>query len=77
MLTSRLARTEDPVTMHLYTGWVGTLIASLALPFVWAHIDRAFIWGLLCFMGIAATIGHFMLILAYQRAPAATLSPYI
>jgi hypothetical protein len=34
VLTSKLARTEDPVTMHLYTGWVGTLIASLALPFV-------------------------------------------
>jgi drug/metabolite transporter (DMT)-like permease len=77
VLTSRLARTEDPVTMHLYTGWVGTLLASLALPFVWTHIDRAFIWGLLCFMGIAATVGHFMLILAYQRAPAATLSPYL
>ena len=38
VLTSRLARTEDPVTMHLYTGWVGTLIASLALPFVWTHV---------------------------------------
>jgi drug/metabolite transporter (DMT)-like permease len=77
VLTSRLARTEDPVTMHLYTGWVGTLFASLALPFVWVHIDRPFLWALLCFMGIAATIGHFMLILAYQRAPAATLSPYL
>ena len=32
VLTSRMARTEDPVTMHLYTGWVGTLVASLALP---------------------------------------------
>ena len=35
VLTSKLARTEDPVTMHLYTGWTGTLVASLALPFVW------------------------------------------
>jgi drug/metabolite transporter (DMT)-like permease len=77
VLTSRLARTEDPVTMHLYTGWVGTLIASLALPFVWASIDSALTWALLCFMGIAATIGHFLLILAFQRAPAATLSPYL
>jgi len=77
VLTSRLARTEDPVTMHLYTGWVGTLIASLALPFVWTHIERPLYWALLCFMGIAATIGHFLLILAYQRAPAATLSPYL
>ena len=28
-------------------------------------------------MGLAATLGHFMLILAYQRAPAATLTPYL
>jgi drug/metabolite transporter (DMT)-like permease len=39
ILTSRLARTEDPLTMHFYTGWVGTLAASLALPFVWASLD--------------------------------------
>jgi drug/metabolite transporter (DMT)-like permease len=77
VLTSRLARTEDPVTMHLWTGWVGTLIASIALPFVWTWIANPWSWVLLGFMGFAATIGHFMLILAFQRAPAATLTPYL
>lgn len=77
VLTSRLARTEDPVTMHLYTGWVGTLLAALALPFVWASLPDWWLWAALCFMGFMATIGHFMLILAYQRAPAATLTPYL
>jgi drug/metabolite transporter (DMT)-like permease len=77
VLTSRLARTEDPVTMHLYTGAVGTLIASLALPFAWTTITSVSLWALLCLMGAAATIGHFMLILAFQRAPAATLTPYL
>jgi drug/metabolite transporter (DMT)-like permease len=77
VLTSRLARTEDPVTMHLYTGWVGTLLASLALPFVWTWLPDWRLWVFLCFMGVMATVGHFMLILAYQRAPAATLTPYL
>ena len=77
VLTSKLARTEDPVTMHLYTGWVGTLIASLALPFVWTQLGASWLWLALCLMGVMATIGHFMLILAYQRAPAATLTPYL
>jgi drug/metabolite transporter (DMT)-like permease len=77
VLTSKLARTEDPVTMHLYTGWVGTLIASLALPFVWTALPHWWLWLALCFMGFMATVGHFMLILAYQRAPAATLTPYL
>lgn len=77
VLTSRLARTEDPVTMHLYTGWVGTLLASLALPFVWTELASWSLWGWMVLMGGAATAGHFMLILAYQRAPAATLTPYL
>jgi drug/metabolite transporter (DMT)-like permease len=77
VLTSRLARTEDPVTMHLYTGWVGTLIASLALPFVWTNLPQWWLWADLLFMGLMGTVGHFMLILAYQRAPAGTLTPYL
>ena len=77
VLTSKLARTEDPVTMHLYTGWVGTLIASLALPWVWTALPVWWLWAALCFMGLMATVGHFVLILAYQRAPAATLTPYL
>ncbi len=77
VLTSKMARTEDPVTMHLYTGWVGTLIASFALPFVWTSLPHWGLWAALCFMGAMGAIGHFMLILAYQRAPAATLTPYL
>ena len=76
VLTSKLARTEDPVTMHLYTGWTGTIAASLALPFVWTSLPSWSLWGWLCVMGLMGTVGHFMLILAYKRAPAATLTPY-
>ena len=77
VLTSKLARTEDPVTMHLWTGWVGTFAASIALPFAWEPLQGWTLWALLCFMGLTATVGHFMLILAYQRARAATLTPYL
>ena len=77
VLTSKLARTEDPVTMHLYTGWVGTVIASVALPVVWTALPNPWLWAALCFMGLMGAVGHFMLILAYQRAPAATLTPYL
>lgn len=77
VLTSRLARTEKPLTMHFYTGWVGTLIATLPLPFVWATLPGWQEWALLCLMGLMGTVGHFLLILAYQRAPASTLTPYL
>ena len=77
VLTSKLARTEDPMTMHLYTGWIGTLLVSAALPFVWISLPSWSLWGWLLLMGVAATVGHFLLILAYMRAPAATLTPYL
>ena len=77
VLTSKLARTEDPMTMHLYTGWVGTLLTSLALPFVWTSLPSWSLWGWLLLMGGAASLGHFMLILAYKKTSAATLTPYL
>jgi drug/metabolite transporter (DMT)-like permease len=76
VLTSKLAQTENPLAMHFYTGWVGTLIASVALPFAWQALPSWQWWALLCLMGFLGTIGHFLLILAYQRAPASTLTPY-
>ncbi len=77
VLTSRLARTEDPETMHLYTGWTGALLPAVALPLVWTSLPDPSLWLWLCFMGLMATVGHFLLILAYYRAPAATLTPYL
>ena len=77
VLTSKMAKFEDPVTMHLYTGWVGALLATLTLPFAWATLDSWSLWALLVLMGVMGSVGHFMLILGYQRAPAATLTPYL
>lgn len=76
-LTSRLAKTEDPLTMHFYTGWVGALLASLALPFVWTSLGSWTLWAQLVLMGAMGTIGHFLLILGYARTPAATLTPFL
>ncbi|MES2415258.1 MAG: DMT family transporter [Pseudomonadota bacterium] len=77
VLTSKMARTENPETMHFYTGWVGTLVITLALPFVWTWNLPWQTWTLLMLMGLFATVGHFVMILAYQRSPAAALTPYL
>lgn len=77
ILTSRMARTEDPMTMHFYTGWVGALLASLVLPLVWQAVPDTRTFALLCLVGLMGTVGHFLLILAFARAPASTLTPYL
>lgn len=77
ILTSRLVKTEDAVTMHFYTGWVGALLASLALPFAWVLPETGGQWAGLLLMGAMGAVGHFLLILAYRRTAAATLTPLL
>lgn len=77
VLTSKMAQTEDPMTMHLYTGWIGTLGSALALPFVWTALPSWTLWASLALMGLMGAVGHFLLILAYARTPAAALTPYL
>jgi drug/metabolite transporter (DMT)-like permease len=77
IVTARLSRTEDPGTTHFYTGVVGALIASVALPFAWRPLESALLWALLLLVGLVSTVGHFLLILAYRRAPVAVLTPWL
>ncbi|NBY70386.1 MAG: DMT family transporter, partial [Betaproteobacteria bacterium] len=76
LLTSRMARTEDPLTMSVLTGWVGTALGAFLLPFVWELPTEWFVWAQLLLMGSFATVGHYLLILAFSKAPATVLTPY-
>ena len=77
ILTSKMTKLEDPITMHFYTGWIGTALATCMLPFAWEMPQDPIVWLQLLLMGLLASIGHFFLIMAYGRAPAATLTPYM
>jgi drug/metabolite transporter (DMT)-like permease len=77
LLTSKMAQTENPMTIQLYTGLVGMVVASLILPFVWVSLPSWHLWLLLLLMGVASSGGHFLLILAYKKTSAATLTPYL
>ena len=76
VLTSRMARTEDAGTMHVYTGLSGLMLTSVALPFAWQPLPWA-IWAAVGLMGLLSTSGHFLLIMAYVRTPVAVLTPYL
>ena len=76
ILTSKMAKTEDPLTMHFYTGWLGALVTSAIVPWVWNAVPEPAHLAVLCLIGLMGTVGHFLLILAFARAPASTLAPY-
>jgi drug/metabolite transporter (DMT)-like permease len=76
LVTSRLARLDAPATIHFYTGCIGMFIATFALPFSWVSLDAA-TWAVLVAMGIFSTLGHFLMIMGYTRAPVTLLTPYL
>ena len=77
LLTSKMARTEDAMTTQFYTTWVGTAIASVPLYWFWVPVTDTQVLLELVFMGVSGCIGHFLLILAFERSPAGTLMPYM
>ena len=77
LVTSRLATIDDPATTHFYTGCIGLALTTLLVPFFWSAALAPSTWGLLLLLGVFGTVGHFLLILAYQRAPATTVMPFL
>jgi len=76
-LTSHMAKTENPITMHIYTGWVGTVIASVMVLSTWTTELTLFQWVLMCVVGLMGTMGHYLLIVAFSRASASTVTPVL
>jgi drug/metabolite transporter (DMT)-like permease len=77
LLSSYLGRSEKPVTTHFYSTIVGMIGACLIVPSSWTLVEDLYLWGLMTVMGIMGALGHFLLSLAYQKAPATTLMPYV
>ncbi len=77
IVTSKMVRTEDPGTLHFYTGLTGLVLCTLALPWSWAPLASVQLWVLAGLMGVFGSLGHYLMIQAYHRAPASRLTPYL
>jgi drug/metabolite transporter (DMT)-like permease len=75
ILTRLLAGKDNPRTILFYTALVGTVITSVAMPFVWVA-PTAEAWGLMVAIGAIAGIGHYALIKAFEITPASVLAPF-
>jgi drug/metabolite transporter (DMT)-like permease len=74
--TRFLGHGESPYTSLLYTTLVGTLVASLALPFFWSP-PQGPDWLLMAGMGAVGLVGQLCLILALGQAPVSILAPFV
>ena len=75
LFTRKLAGVDPPLVTLTFTGLIGAIGTSVFVPFVWIAPEPRH-WLLLVFIGLCAAIGHFLVILAYERVRAATLAPF-
>ncbi len=77
LITRQVANSDPPfVTLH-YSLIVGTIVGA---PFAFAGWEQPAdltTWFLLLMLGIFGGLGHYLLILAHQLAPASILAPFI
>lgn len=74
ILTRKLAGRDSAQTTILHTGIWATLGTTLALPLVWVWPGWAAL-GLMVLLGALGGFGHYLLVLAYERAPASVIAP--
>ena len=73
--TRMLADIDPPITTFFYSGAVGVVVLSLAVPFAW-QTPTAGGWAMMIALGLIAGVGHFCVIQALRRAPASLLAPF-
>jgi drug/metabolite transporter (DMT)-like permease len=73
--TRLMSRTERPETTFAWTAIVGLVALSAVMPFVWSTPTWEGV-AIGVVMGLLSTAGHYMIVLAYRRAPASVLAPF-
>jgi drug/metabolite transporter (DMT)-like permease len=75
IITRRLAGTAPALVTLAYTALLGLIGTSLIVPFFWVapSLEQ---WGFMVALGAIAALGHYLVILAYERGEASMLSPF-
>ncbi|GGF76427.1 hypothetical protein GCM10007301_40430 [Azorhizobium oxalatiphilum] len=77
IITRMLANHDPSATTLFYSSLVGSIAASIPLPFLWETPSEPLVYGAMLELGAVAGVGHMLLIVAHRHAPAATLAPYL
>ncbi len=75
VITRKMSGTDGTTTMLTYAAGTGFVALSAALPVVWVTPDLAQV-ALGIFIGVASSVGQWLVVLAYRRAEASVLAPF-
>ena len=76
ILTRGLGAGDDAATTIVYTAIVGTLVASVMIPFYWSPPVANWHWLLFALMGLCGGFGHYFVVKAFQYGEAAVVAPF-
>jgi len=73
--TRILGRTDGALTTLLYSSAGGAIISTIGVLFFWVTPSFGQ-WFVLGWLGFLGALGHFLMIKAYELAPASLLAPF-
>lgn len=76
LMTRQLAGQDHAETTNIWSGLVGSCVMLIMAPFFFVWPRTALDWTLFLSMGVIGGGGHYLLTKAFERAPAALLSPF-
>jgi len=77
LMTRKLAGIDSTIATLFIGAVVGTIVLSLVVPFFWKLPVSAWHALLFVIMGMLGAGGHFVLIRAFEYAPASVLAPFV
>ncbi len=75
IITRQIRNVDPEITSVIYTGLIGTVVASMVVPFVWINPTPAH-WLMFTLLGVAGIVGHLCLVRAFAVAEASLLAPF-
>ena len=66
---------DNPATSIIFAALAGSLATTMALPFIFVMPQSLFDWTLFVSLGCFGGLGHYLVIKAFQAAPASVIAP--
>ena len=76
LTTRMLAGHDSAETTLLWTPLVGVIATTPFLPWSWVTPQNPLVWAVMALLGASGAFGHWLMILAHQRAPASAMAPF-
>jgi drug/metabolite transporter (DMT)-like permease len=77
LLTRKMAGIDPTMTTLFYGALVGTVLLSFFVPQFWVAPQNLFDGAMFILTGVLGTMGHFLLIRAFEHTQASILAPFM